>query len=109
MARAFQRVAAEKHHPHRLCRLYRDAVAGPEYQQSRSLIAIARYLDFAIDYIDGALFMVGVERNADASARGHLGVEPGRHHRDRRRHAERTACYDARGKAAIRYDRQIGG
>src|SRR5882757_1769753 len=49
VARAFQRIAAEKHHSRWLCRLDRDAIAGPEDQQARTFIAIARDLDFAID------------------------------------------------------------
>src|SRR4051812_41681772 len=40
MARPFQRIAAEKHHPHGPCRLDRDAVARPENQKPRPLIAI---------------------------------------------------------------------
>src|SRR5450432_1108637 len=33
VARALQRVAAEKHHPGWLCRIDRDEIAGPENQQ----------------------------------------------------------------------------
>src|SRR5882762_10784556 len=65
MARAFQRIAAEEHHPRRRDRLDRNAIAGPEDQKARSFISIAGYVDFAIDEIDGALLMVGVERHAD--------------------------------------------
>src|SRR3954453_4801599 len=39
VARALQRIAAEKHHPRGLERLDGDAVAGPEDQQPRPLIA----------------------------------------------------------------------
>src|ERR1700757_2882314 len=39
VARALQRVAAQKHHPCRLQRLYGDAVAGAEDQEPRALIA----------------------------------------------------------------------
>src|SRR3954453_20393449 len=53
MTRAFQRVAAEQHHPHGRDRLHRDAIAGPENQQPRSLIAVAGYFDLAVDHIDG--------------------------------------------------------
>src|SRR3982074_1376531 len=74
MARTFQRIAAEKHHSRRLCRLYRDAIARPEDQQPRSLIAIAGYFYFAVDHVNGALFVVGVERYADARLRGYFGV-----------------------------------
>src|ERR1700720_1346169 len=49
MARAFQRIAAEKHHPRRFCSPYGDAIAGPENQKPRPLIAIAGYFDFAVD------------------------------------------------------------
>ncbi len=76
MARAFQRIAAEKHHPRRLRRLDRDAIAGPEDQKSRPFKTIARYLDFAIDQIDGALFVIGVERHAGALFRADFGVKP---------------------------------
>src|ERR1700732_278953 len=66
MARAFQRVAAEKHHPRWLCRLHGDAIAGAKDQQPRTFVAFIGYLDLAVNHIDGALFMVGVERDADA-------------------------------------------
>src|ERR1700748_2540881 len=49
VARAFQRVAAEEHHPRRLQRLHRDAVAGPEDQQFRAFVALMRDLDLAVD------------------------------------------------------------
>src|SRR2546423_6756919 len=101
VARAFERVAAEKHHPHRFRRLYCDAIAGPKDQQPRPLIAIAGYFDLAIDQVDGAFFVVGIERHADALLRGHLGIKPWRHHLNRRRGAERAACDNPGGKTAI--------
>src|SRR5437016_5936089 len=55
MPRAFQRVAAEEHHPRRLDRLHRDAVAGPEDQQPRAFITFTRDFNLAIDQIDRAL------------------------------------------------------
>src|ERR1700692_557451 len=64
VARALQGVAAEKHHPGWSCRLDRDAVAGAEDQQPRSFKATAGYLDFAVDHIDRALLLVGIERHA---------------------------------------------
>src|SRR5450755_1955823 len=63
VTRAFQRVAAEKHHPRRFCRLDGDAVAGPKDQQTWPLMAIAGNLDLAIDHIDRALLMIRVERD----------------------------------------------
>src|SRR5487761_2331992 len=39
MARAFQRVTAEKHHPCRFCRLHGDAIAGTKDQQPRTFVA----------------------------------------------------------------------
>src|SRR5712671_5360215 len=109
MARAFQRIAAKEHHPRRRDRLDRNAIAGPKDQKARSLITVARNFNLAIDHVDGALLMIGVERHADPWLRGHLGVEPRRYHRNRRFHAERTACDDTRRKTAIRYSGQIGG
>ena len=109
MARAFQRIAAEKHHPRRLQRLHGDAVAGPKDQQPRPFIALVGDLDLAIDDIDRALLVIGVERHADALLRRDLGVEPGRDHRDRRCDAEGTARDHARGEAAIGHHRQIAG
>ena len=50
-------------------RLHRDAVAGPENQQPRPLVAFAGDFDLAVDQIDRALLMVGVERHADAGVR----------------------------------------
>src|SRR4051794_41885834 len=49
VARALQRIAAEKHHPRGLERLDADAVARPEDQQPRPLIALVRDLDLAVD------------------------------------------------------------
>ncbi len=109
MARAFQRVAAEEHHPHRPGRLHRDAVAGPEDQQARAFIALVRDLDLAVDQIDRALFMIGIERYAGSRIRSHLSVEPRRYHRNGRGYAERLAGDDARRKAAFRDHRQIAG
>src|SRR5260370_28575575 len=83
VARAFQRIAAEKHHAHRLRGLYGNAIAGPKNQQPRPLIAIARYLDFAVYQVDGALFEVGVERHSNPLLRAQLGVEPRRNHSKR--------------------------
>src|SRR5207248_11435479 len=80
VARPFQRIAAEKHHPRGLQRLYRDAVAGAEDQEPRPLIAFARDLDLAVDDIDRTLLMIGVERHAGAGDSRNFGVEPGRHH-----------------------------
>src|SRR5271168_3122392 len=57
MPRALQRVAAQKHHPRRPQRLDRDAVAGPEDQKPRALVALVRDLDFAVDKVDRALFV----------------------------------------------------
>src|SRR6266849_6395126 len=109
MAWAFQRIAAEEHHPRRLCRLDRNAIAGPEDQKARPHIMITGYVDFAIDEIDSALLMVGIERHAGPLLRGHLGVKPRRHHRNGRFYAERTACDDTRRKTAIGYRGQISG
>src|SRR3954464_7212200 len=58
MPRAFQRVAAQKHHPRRLERLYRDAIAGPKNQQPRPFVTLACDLDFAIYQIDRSLFVI---------------------------------------------------
>src|SRR5258707_13460642 len=74
VARALQRVAAEEHHPRRLDRLHRDAVAGPEDQEARRLIALVRDLDFALDHLDRGLLVVGVERHAGAARRRALGL-----------------------------------
>src|SRR6202453_5481037 len=109
MARAFQRIAAEEHHPRRARGLDRDAVAGPEDQQPRALMAFVSDLDLAVDQVDRALFMVGIERQADAFSRRHFGVEPRRYHRHRRRGAERSAGNDARGEAAAIHGPQVGG
>src|SRR3984893_7052405 len=78
VTRAFQRVAAEKHHPRRFCRLDGDAVAGPEDQQTCPLMAIAGNLDLAIDHIDRVFLVIRVERGADALLRRDLGVKPRR-------------------------------
>src|SRR3981189_1856008 len=51
VARAFQRITAEEHHPRRSCGFDRDAIAGPEDQQPRALIALIRDLALAIDQI----------------------------------------------------------
>ena len=64
----------------------------------RGLVAFVGNFDFAVDEIDRALFMVGVERKAGALFGRDLGIEPGRYHLDRRSYAERTARDDARGK-----------
>src|SRR6266481_4835027 len=109
MAWAFQRIAAEEHHPRRRYRLDRNAISGPKDQKARSFRTITGYVDFAIDEIDSALLMVGVERHAGPLLRGHLGVKPRRHHRNRRFHAERTACDDTRRKTAVGYRGQISG
>src|SRR6476660_8836279 len=61
MARAFQRIAAEEHHPRRLGSLDRDAIAGSENQQPRAFVAFARDLDLAVDHIDRAFFVTGIE------------------------------------------------
>src|SRR5215831_963708 len=49
MARALQCVAAQKHHAGRPGGLHGDAVAGPEDQQQRPLVALACDLHFAVD------------------------------------------------------------
>src|SRR6185437_7956213 len=51
MAQAFQRIAAEEHHPGRPRGLHGDAVAWPEDQELRRLVAIAGDLDLAVDEI----------------------------------------------------------
>src|SRR6516165_934520 len=109
VAWTLQRIAAQKHHPCRLDRLYRDAVARPEDQQQRTLIALARNFDLAVDEIDRALLMIGVERHAGARGRGHFGIEPGRYHLHRRGYAKRGACDHARGEIALRNHRQVAG
>ena len=38
---------------------------GRKIKQPRSLEAIAGDFDLAVDQVDGALFMIGVERHAD--------------------------------------------
>ena len=53
--RAFQRVAAEKHHAGRLQGLDGDAIAGPEDQEPRRLVSLVGDLDLAVDQIDRAL------------------------------------------------------
>src|SRR5947209_10281301 len=58
MARAFQRVAAQKHHARGFQRLHRDAIAGPENQQFWPLVTFVRDFDLAVDQIDRALFMI---------------------------------------------------
>ena len=63
VARALQGVAAQKHHPRGFERLHRDAVARTEDQQPRPLVALVRDLDLAIDDVDGALLVIGVERH----------------------------------------------
>src|ERR1700761_9558684 len=83
VTRAFQRIAAEEHHPGRLQGLHGDAVTGAEDQQSRPLVALACDFDLTIDHIDRALLMIGVERQDGACFGSHLGVEPWRYHRDR--------------------------
>src|SRR5882724_4423441 len=109
MAWAFQRIAAEEHHPRRLYRLDRNAISGPKDQKARPFITITGYVDFAIDEIDSALFMVGIERHAGALLRGHLGVKPRRHHRNGRFHAERIACDDTCRKTVVGYSGQVSG
>src|SRR5258708_19527574 len=74
MARAFQRLAAKKHHARLADGPDRDAVAGPEDQQSRALVAVARYLDFAIDHIDRALLVVGIHRHPASPSHPHLAL-----------------------------------
>src|SRR5665213_724105 len=59
VARAFQRIAAEEHHPGWLQRLDGNAVAGPEDQQPWRFVALSGDLDLAIDQIDRALLMIG--------------------------------------------------
>src|SRR6478609_4723254 len=66
VTRSFERVAAEEHHTRRLCRAYRDAVAGTKNQQLRRFVSVARDLDLAVNNIDSALFVVRVERHAHA-------------------------------------------
>src|ERR1700692_908561 len=66
MARAFQRVAAEEHHPRWFDRLHGDAVARPEEPQPRPFIAFIGDLDLAVDHIDRALLMIGIERHGRA-------------------------------------------
>src|ERR1700759_400879 len=61
--RAFQCIAAQEHHARRLDRLYRDAVAGPEDQEFWALVALACDLDLAVDEIDRALLVIGIERH----------------------------------------------
>src|ERR1700741_1751477 len=74
VARAFQRIAAEEHHSGRRYGFHGDAVAGPEDQESRAFITLVRDLDFAVDQIDRALLMIGIERHAGAGGRRDLGV-----------------------------------
>src|SRR6478672_7638934 len=55
MAWAFQRVAADEHHARPRDRFHRDALAGPEDQQSRPLVAFVGNFAFSVDEIDRAL------------------------------------------------------
>src|ERR1700685_366386 len=66
MTRTFERISTEKHHPRGLQRLDGDAVAGAEHQEARALIALVGDLDLAVHDIDGALLVIGVQRDADA-------------------------------------------
>src|SRR3984885_12451381 len=66
VTRTFESISTEKHHPRGLQRLDGDAVAGPEHQEARALIALIGDLDLAVHDIDGALLVVGVQRDADA-------------------------------------------
>ena len=46
----------------RLRRAHGDVVAGPEDQEARAFESVAGDFDFAVDEIDRALFVIGVER-----------------------------------------------
>src|SRR5262249_60755371 len=70
-------------------------------------VALACDLHFAVDEVDRALFMVRIEWHAGALRRSHLGVEPGRYHRDWRRNAERIARNDTRSEIALGDHRQV--
>src|SRR4051794_20614245 len=83
MARALQRVAAEEHHPRRGVRLDGNSVAGPEDQEPRPLVAFMRDLDLAVDHIDRALLVIGIQRRRHALLQRHLGIKPRRYHIDR--------------------------
>src|SRR5579871_6059007 len=48
VARAFQRIAAQEHHPCRRDRLDRDTIAGPKDQKARACITLVGDLDFAV-------------------------------------------------------------
>src|SRR5262245_15800958 len=58
MARALQRIAAQKHHPSRQESLHSDAVARTEYEQARAFIALIGDLDLAVNEIDRPLLMI---------------------------------------------------
>src|SRR6202042_2896171 len=77
MTRTFEGISTKKHHPRRFQRLDGDAVAGPKHQEARALIALIGDLDLAVDDIDGALLVIGVQGNADACFGRHLDIEPG--------------------------------
>ena len=62
----------------------REPVAGPEHQQPPRLEAVAGDLDRAVENIDGALLVLGIDRQRRAGLELHVGVEHLAEGRDRR-------------------------
>ena len=74
----FHRVAAEEHQPRRRHRRDGDTIAGAEDQQRRCGEGFARDLHLALDDVDRAFLVVGVEWRGSSGGDHHLGVEPRR-------------------------------
>src|SRR5689334_20325442 len=74
VARAFHGGSADEHEARAALGSHADAVAGVEDEEAAFLENVAGDLDLALGHIDGALLMVGVERDAGAGRELDLGI-----------------------------------
>src|ERR1700722_11474824 len=61
VARAFEGISTEKHHPRGFERLHGDAVAGAEHQKARAFVALIGDFDLAVDEIDRTLLVIRIK------------------------------------------------